>query len=173
MQFLTTIFFTLVMVIITLLYNFGILKSISCQKNFLSAFSRNFIHINFLHLFINLYAFYQLSTIELEIGSLSYFLLIILLALLQSIIELIVRSQIDLTCSIGFSGILYGLLIWTILSGQKTDLLMIVSVLLTIFASSELDTTISLSGHLIGVVSGILAVPIFSLFKSTILTKNY
>ena len=105
---------------------------------------------------LNLYVFYQFMSIERIVGSSQYLILIFGLAMIQSLLELIVSQSIQLTCSIGFSGILYGLIMWVIFSGKHPDRQMVIAILLTIFVSSITYPVLSLSGHLIGFVSGII-----------------
>ena len=103
-----------------------------------------------------MYAFLQFSSIEKVLGSTQYLIIVLSLAVLQTLIEMISRNFIDLTCSIGFSGVLYGILTWILLSGKQTNPKMIIAVLLSIFSSSAYDPRLSLSGHLMGVLAGFI-----------------
>jgi len=142
---------------ITAMYLFGKIQELPCGSDLISSFARNFIHVSPVHLLMNMFAFYQFSSIETIVGSTQYLILIISLAVLQTIIEIISRNFLDLTCSIGFSGVLYGILTWTLLSGKQTNSKMIIAVLLSIFSSSAHDPQLSLAGHLMGVAAGAIA----------------
>ena len=149
-----TLVMATIMTFITFLYLFGKLTTLPCGYDLISSFMRNFIHVSPLHLIMNMYAFYQFSSIETIIGSIQYLILIMGLAILQTIIEMMTKNFFDLTCSIGFSGILYGIITWILLSGQQTNSQMMIAVILSIFISSAQDTQLSLAGHLMGVVAG-------------------
>ena len=157
----------LIMGLITLMYTFGQLQSLPCDQDLGSAFLRNFIHVDWLHLILNMYTFYRLMPIELIFGSSFYLILLGFLILFQTIIEWIINLYFEINCSIGFSGILFGLFTWMILSLRGQDWKMLSALILSIFASSARDPRLSLLGHLMGVVSGLLAWAISTPFLLT------
>ena len=148
---------SLIMAVITLMYTFGQVQTLPCGPDLISSFLRNFIHVDWFHLILNMYTFYRLMPIELIYGSTFYVFLIILLVFFQTLIEWGINSYFVINCSIGFSGILFGLVTWSILSLRGQDWSILVALILSIFSSSAQDPRLSLLGHLLGVFSGLLA----------------
>ena len=146
----------IVMIIITTLYNFGQLQTLPCGPNLISSLFRNFIHVDWFHIILNMYAFFRLMVLEQTFGSSFYFVLILLLTIFQTLIEWIIYSNYEINCSIGFSGILFGLYTWMILTLSGQDWSMLLALILSIISSSARDPRLSLLGHLLGVVSGLL-----------------
>lgn len=152
-----TLIFGVIMTLITFLYTYGQLVILPCGPDLVSSFSRNFLHIDWFHLILNMYTFYRLIPLELVYGSSFYLLLIGLLLLFQTLIEWTINHYFAINCSIGFSGILFGLVTWMTLSLHNQDWMMLAPLILSIFSSSARDPRLSLLGHLLGVVSGLLA----------------
>ena len=165
-----TLLMSSILVLVTLLFLSQPL-GLPCDNDFFSAFLRNFIHIDPLHLIINLYGFYRLTQLELAIGSIRYIALLILLAVLQTVLEWLtyhpfVREFGGLvpfggaTCSIGFSGILFGIISWMFFSERGLDLALLFAMITSITITSAQNPQISFIGHLIGLIAGLIAVPI-------------
>jgi rhomboid protease GluP len=147
---------SLLMVSILLAFWTGTFTELPCNPDYISTIARNFIHVQAFHILANLFAFYQMREIELQLGVSSYILLILALVFVQSTIEFILSSYVDLGCSIGFSGVLYGLLVWMLMSTPSTNRQKLVPILISIVVSSLAIPNVSLSGHLIGFVSGLI-----------------
>lgn len=60
-------------------------------------------------------------------------------------------------CSIGFSGILFGLFTWELVSKKKFDVEILIAMIIMVVGPSLRSKKVSLSGHAIGAVSGIIA----------------
>lgn len=143
------------------LYITNALKTIPCQKDMISIFMTNFIHTNFSHLIANLIALYALSRIEYEIGIKKFSILLIILLLVNTLFECILHKIVETPCSIGISGVLYGMATFEIISTNTIDYSMLTALILNIFISYNIDKKSSLYGHLIGVISGIIGSVIF------------
>lgn len=150
-------FLAISIIIIFSLYITTALKTIPCGKDLLSKFNINFIHIDPYHLITNLYALYALSRIEIFLGTKKFFILVLFLLFINTIFETIVHKIIpDIPCSIGFSGILFGMMTWEIVTDKGLDFYVATSIAAIVIIPSIKNQKISLIGHLIGSISGII-----------------
>jgi membrane associated rhomboid family serine protease len=167
-------FIAISLLIIFLLYFSTILKNIPCGYSLLTTFSRNFIHTDMYHLIGNLFSLYALSRVEYKIGIQKFILLLSFLLIFNSILEIILyKSFPSIKCSIGFSGILFGVFTWELITTKKVDIYLFISIISTIIIPSLTHSNISLSGHFIGAFSGILSGSIWKSFdKNNIYMNN-
>jgi rhomboid protease GluP len=149
------------MVGILVIYWTGFVTHLPCDQSIISNLSRNFIHVQLFHILSNLFFFYQIRNLELQLGMKSYALLILMLVVTQSLLEFGLQRFIDLGCSIGFSGILYGLIVWMLVNQPRADQKQLMTILVSIIASSLAMPNLSLSGHLIGFASGLIVAKFF------------
>ena len=154
-----TFLISTIMIIISSLFIFRQSVYLPCGSDLLSTFSRNFIHVDPLHLIINLYGFYQLANLEFSLGSIHYLSLIFLLAIIQTILEHLYQTitPFPTNCSIGFSGILFGILTF-IFFKKAINPKLLLALFVSILSSSATDPQISLIGHLFGLIAGLLVV---------------
>ena len=71
-----TIFTITTLLVIYLLQLFNIIKIYTCNHTFVDVLKSNFIHTDFLHLFFNTTTLLYLSTIEYELGTLKFTILL-------------------------------------------------------------------------------------------------
>ena len=155
---LITNFIIIILFIIFSLYRTLFLTSLPCKKNLLSVFLSNFVHIDFYHLIANLFVLYSLIRIELEIGFKKFFFLITFLTLFNTILELFYFKLYPTSkCSIGFSGVIFGLLTWELVKNKKLDFTLLAYIIMIVIAPSVNNPQVSLSGHAIGAFSGIIS----------------
>jgi len=152
-----SIFIAIVLIIVFLLYSIRVIHSEMYTKNIISVFSSNFVHEDIYHLSANLLALYALSRVERQVGF-SKFLTLILFALISnSIIEtLIYKSFPLLNYSVGFSGVLISIMIWEIMVLKKVDIFLFSSTVALIILPSTQNPKISITGHIVGIISGII-----------------
>ena len=146
-------FIGILLVIIYLMFKINIFKHIPIKGKLHQVFCSNFVHIELSHLVTNLYSLYVLSSIEQEMGLKSFMYLMSFLLSFNTLVEFIWINYKGQYGSIGFSGILFGLTTWRIVSNKTIDSTMILAAILLFIRSSK---NTSLSGHLIGAISGIL-----------------
>lgn len=152
-----SVFLGISLVVVFLLFNTKVLNAIPCDKNIHQVFMSNFVHIDAAHLIANLYALYALSRVEQVMGYKSFIWLIIFLLLINTLFEFISRKiWPSLKCSIGFSGILFGIMTWEIVSNKNLDVQIVLAIIVMTIAPSLQGKNISLSGHAIGAFSGIV-----------------
>jgi membrane associated rhomboid family serine protease len=132
---------------------------ISRENNFTSTFYTNFIHVEPYHLFLNLYSLYYLSRIEQQIGSKQFFYLIVFSLLFNTLVELIIVHQLKIKIhySVGFSGVLFGLLAWELITTRKLDMSVLLTIAILVVLPSLQNPKASLLGHSIGAASGIVS----------------
>lgn len=148
---------SVLMVVILILYSVGYLKNFYCENNVINGLNRTFIHGSWDHILANILAFYALSRIEIKHGSGFFISLILQIAVLAALIEFVARKFIHLKCSVGFSGVLFGLLAWELVSKKsKVDKQVLYTLAIAIILPSLVSEKTSFSGHLIGAISGLL-----------------
>ena len=128
-----TSFLSVVIIILFSLYYTSILKTIPCEKDMRSIFMSQFIHVDFFHLLANLYGFYSMSRVELTLGPKKFFVLMIFLLLFNTLFEFILHRLIQTPCSIGISGILYGIVTFELLTKNVVEYNVIISDKIVIF----------------------------------------
>ena len=146
-----SIFISIILSLIYFFYNSKILKTIPCNKELSSKFLCNFIHTNHVHLIANLLGLYFISELETQIGSSNFLTLVILITLILSIFESVVKNE----CSIGISGVLYGLVAYEMFKFKNIDYNVIYTLVLLFLFSS--NSKISHIGHLLGFIAGLTA----------------
>ena len=146
------------MILITILYHTGTITNIPCDNNILSNAARNFIHVDTMHIIGNLSVFFILSHELVKTFGFKYVLILLLsLLIIIVIIDTIYLKLVpDQRCSIGFSGILYGMLVWNILSKSSITASSLISIGILVLFPSMTSSNVSLSGHLIGAGAGLV-----------------
>ena len=157
-----SVFFGISILLIFILYTTSVIKTIPCGEGILNTFMRNFIHIDIYHIIANLFSLYALSRVEQKIGLQRFLILILFLLAFNTIIESAAKKvKPDLKCSIGFSGVLFGIMTWELITTKKLDLYLLLSIITIIILPSLQNSKASLVGHAIGAVSGIIGGLIF------------
>jgi len=129
-----------------------------CEKNFVNSFFRNFVHGNFTHLLVNVYALFALSRIERQYGSQAFVKLVLLITVLMTVLDFSLVSVIpDLACSIGFSGILFGLIAFEVMEKHKLSWYSILFLIYSVLYPSIKNKRASLVGHATGALAGGIA----------------
>ena len=151
-------FIAISIIVIFLLFNAKVVTAVPCDKSINNVFMSNFVHIESTHLIFNLYALYTISRVEQEIGFKSFIWLLIFLLIFNTLVELLVRHVWkDSKCSIGFSGILFGLFTWELVSKKELDAQLMLAILLMVVGPSLQNKQVSFTGHAVGAISGIIA----------------
>jgi membrane associated rhomboid family serine protease len=146
-----------IIIIVFLLYFINIFKSYPCGKDMISNMLSNFIHADFFHLISNLYGLYVLTRVEEKIGATKFFYVVCFILVMNSIFETILYKLTNLSCSVGFSGIIYGIFSWEMMSGLKNfDWYILSAIVFDIFSVLTLKRKIALLNHFIGIFSGII-----------------
>jgi membrane associated rhomboid family serine protease len=152
-----SLFLAVSIVVVFALYLTTAIKSIPCGKDVMSSFLSNFVHIEPSHLMANLFALYALSRVERDIGTKRFVTLIIFLLIFTTISEVIAYKLFpDMPCSIGFSGVLFGIMTWEIVTKKDVDLILIASIVGMVVLPSVQNSKVSLMGHAVGAVAGVV-----------------
>jgi membrane associated rhomboid family serine protease len=140
-----------ILIIIFIMYNTSFLKTLPCGKGILNSFYSNFVHLDKIHIFSNISALYFLSRLEKKVGSFIFLYIISGLLVVNTFFTVMLNKVFPkIPCSIGFSGILFGLLGWELLIFKTIDPLFILTALII----SVQDSKVSTIGHATGLVSG-------------------
>jgi membrane associated rhomboid family serine protease len=133
-----------------------------CEHGIDKSVMRNFYHVNLSHLGINLTTFNIFSRAEDTIGSGPYIILLLLLLLSTSVLDYLVTLVFpDLKCSIGFSGILFGIMAWEIMILHEFNPFALILLVINVISPTLRDPRASLIGHGIGALSGIIVALIY------------
>ena len=153
-----SLFLSVSIVLVFALYVTTVLKTIPCGRNILSSFCGNFVHIDLFHLAANLFTLYTLARVERDIGAKRFSLLIVFLLIFTSIVEVTMHKIFpNMACTIGFSGILFGIMAWELTTKRGLDFLVVISIIgVAVMPTIQNPKRASLLGHLVGVVSGII-----------------
>ena len=147
----------ILIIIIYSLYLTKAIVSLPCGKNLVSIFYSNFVHIKMSHLAVNLFALYALSGIEKDVGPRVFFSLVAFLLFFNTIIYYFLRKLIpSIPCSIGFSGVLFGISAWELVTTKEFNILLILSILAMVMVPTIQDPKASLVGHSIGALTGVM-----------------
>lgn len=144
------------LIVVMGLYIFGILKEVPCGNGTIETLNRTFIHLDTVHILSNLFVFYVLSRIEVIHGSSFFATLIVQLLAITTIFEILLKQFINAPCSVGFSGILFGLVVWELLYDRNLSLVLLISVGAMVVTPSLQNPKASLTGHTIGALSGLV-----------------
>lgn len=151
-------FIAISLIVIFLLFNAKVVTSIPCGKSIHDVFMSNFVHIDTVHLISNLFALYAVSRVEMYMGFQPFICLLIFLLIFNTLAEVVAKRLFtSLNCSIGFSGILFGFMTWELASQMKVDVELVIAITIMIAGPSIQHSNVSLSGHLIGAISGVIA----------------
>lgn len=152
-----SIFFSILIIIIFLLYTTTIIKTIPCGNSLLENFYSNFIHTDPYHIMSNLYAIYAISRVERKLGTKKFIYLTIFILIINTILETIAKSlKPSLPCSIGFSGVLFGIMTYELVSEKDLDIYILSSIAIMLAAPSMKNNNVSLISHAIGAFTGII-----------------
>lgn len=131
-------------------------KNDVCNKSLFGSFLRQFHHGNLTHFLFNMTAFANLTyNIQNKVGWTTYLLIIFMIMILNTLADYILYGADIIHCSIGFSGVVFGLLGWSLFYQRELSLSLITDIILLLLPSLWIRK-ISFSGHLIGLLSGIL-----------------
>lgn len=144
------------LIVITLLFLFGTLKTVPCGDGVMKAFNRSFVHLDFIHLFTNIFVFFVLSRIEVKFGSGFFMLLILQLLVITTVMELILKKFWNVPCSIGFSGVLFGLAVWELVYDRNVNMALILGILAMVVTPTIQNPKASLVGHGLGALAGLM-----------------
>lgn len=124
---------------------------------------RNFIHTNVIHLLANIAGLVILYKIESEKGTGSFTCIFFAILVLSSIIEYLMYTFVpSVNCSIGLSGIIFGFAMFELVCSKKCSLGALAGLVAVITLPSIQDTNVSVSGHIIGALSGFLTALVYN-----------
>ena len=159
-----SIFVSVSLFSICLFYLTSLIKVIPCGKDILSNFYSNFTHVDIFHLIGNLSGLYVLSRVEQNIGSKNFIKLLVFLLVFNTITETIMHKIMpSTTCSIGFSGVLFGIATWEIITTQQVDYAAVLAIIFSAIRPTVNQIKTSISGHVIGAIGGIISGIIWSM----------
>ena len=155
-----------ILTIVYSLYVVNVIKTLPCDKLLLSRFKSNFFHNNYEHLLQNLFSLYAISRLEVELGTKNFFTLFIFCLIINSIIETFLFNKFKIKCGIGFSGILYSLTFWDIFMTDEIDYYLVTASLFSFIRPFiQKEDNVSITGHFIGICSGVFSAILFKFFK--------
>lgn len=152
-----SLFLAVSIIVVFALYLTTAIKTLPCGKDIMSSFLSNFVHIDSYHLMANLFALYALSRVEQDIGAKPFIALIVFLLLFTSIAEVVAHKIFpSLPCSIGFSGVLFGIMAWELVTVKELDFILVLSIVSMVIMPSIQNPKASFMGHAVGAVAGVI-----------------
>ena len=147
------------LLIIFALYFINVIKSAPCDKDMASVFVSNFVHTDIFHMLSNAFSLYSLSVIEERLGSETFVKIIIFFLAVNTILETMLHKIIDVPCSIGFSGVLFSMMSFELVAKNIIDTNIILSLCFNmgLAISKGKESKVSIYGHVIGIISGVIA----------------
>jgi membrane associated rhomboid family serine protease len=150
-------FLAVSMIVIFCMYFTELIKKVPSNDKIIPNFFSNFVHTEFDHLLGNIFVLYAFSRVEKQLGMKKFISLLVFLLIFNTVVDTFLHNLFPtMPCSIGFSGILFGIISWEITTNQKVNVYIIAPILFSVVLPSIRNTKISLSGHLIGAFSGII-----------------
>ena len=150
--------------IVFALYVNSIIKNYTCENNVVDVFYRQFIHNDSYHLLETIAGLIGIYFVEKEIGSKKFIQLVILLLFLNTCLELILHKIYpNIQCSVGFYGIIIGILIWNIINSHEVNIFLVVvvvSVIVYPFRKKNNNTSliINILSGLAGIISAYIII---------------
>jgi membrane associated rhomboid family serine protease len=156
-----------IIVIIFSLYFTTLVKTLPCGSGVMDRFYSNFVHTTIPHMIGNLIGLYALARVEKNMGTKKFAILVAYLLIFNTLAESLLHTLVPSTpCSIGFSGILFGILTWELVTHKGIDKTILASILLiTVFPTIVKGDKVSLGGHLIGSLSGVIGALLYTKFS--------
>jgi membrane associated rhomboid family serine protease len=151
-----SIILSIIVCIVFIIYKIPLVKNLPCDRNIVSTFATNFVHTDYYHLIANLYGLFAFSKIEDDIGSKNFAILVSLILVITSVIESYVKQIFNLNCSIGISGLIFGLFGYDLTSRQDFDFFILSSITIIFLRISAESKHVSFYGHVIGLLVGIV-----------------
>lgn len=163
--------FTIIALIILAIFLFDSrdFEKICGDQSLFNGFKRTFIHGNSQHIMSNLFAFYVLSRIEIQFGSAFFFGLILQILVLTVLFEagLHYITKGNINCSVGWSGVLFGLAVWELVREKQADGVdgaLILAIVAMVVSPSLENPQASLLGHALGAFSGFIVASLNNIF---------
>lgn len=137
------------------LYRSGKFQTLDCSNTYGATVKRDFIHLDTYHLLVNLLSLFYVSGLEAQIGSVRFLALVGSIVLIAALATMGITRLFNVKCSIGFSGIILGLMAFALLTGRK-ELNWVPLLYLVAVSVAPTGQNISVSGHLIGIATGVV-----------------
>lgn len=135
------------------------LREVPCEDTLFGAAQRPLLHGNWNHLLVNIAALGALAALETRNGSGSFALLLLFLFAAVVLFDWLLPASLD-GCSIGFSGVVLGVLVWDGFERGRYSFstATLLSLLWILVVPVMTNSRISFWGHLYGIIAGLLAV---------------
>lgn len=143
---------------------FGLVGTVDCfDKSIKQYMTNSFHHGSITHLLANMLSLFQLSALEEHYGPVKFTIILVSLLILSNVIHYFMPDQ---SCTIGFSGVLIGLIVFDkfLNNGWLFDITMIQSIVLLLLLPYFGNRKVSIFGHLSGVLAGLLLGYVFQFF---------
>ncbi|MCP3682258.1 MAG: rhomboid family intramembrane serine protease, partial [bacterium] len=95
--------------------------------------------------------------VEINMGCNKFVALILFLLLFNTMSEVIINKIFKrMPCSIGFSGVIFGIAAWELVTNKGFDWIVLLSLGIMIAGPTIKNPKASLSGHIVGAISGVV-----------------
>jgi membrane associated rhomboid family serine protease len=151
-------FLALSIIVVFIMYWTSLIKPVPCGNTASNVLKSHFIHTESSHIFSNLYSLYAISRVERKMKGKRFILLVLFIVTVSSLLEVIIHRVFPtLPSSIGFSGILFGLMTWELVTEKTIDVYLLSAIGLMLTLPSMGNRNVSFDGHAAGALAGGLA----------------
>jgi hypothetical protein len=146
----------LVFTTVYILCHAGIVK-VNCAHTLVAELQSFFVHTHLLHYLGTIISLALISRFEYDIGSISFLLICLSILACCTLTEYAIRFSPKSSCTIGASGIILGIAIAEIINDKKkVDWNALLAILILILYPNLTNPCSSLTGYVIGCVSGVI-----------------
>ncbi|AAV50787.1 putative rhomboid protein [Acanthamoeba castellanii mimivirus] len=160
---------TYIVLLILVVIFFSPLNFFNTNSEIINYLIRTFYHANLQHLLANSFSFYMLSFLEDVMGHAKFAFCIIFIWILSSMLLLAEHTAFPSrkVYTVGFSGVIFGLIVVYLMSLGKNRGLSIAGLVLSIIPQFFVSG-ISYEGHICGMIAGFVYVVLFPLPKGSV-----
>jgi membrane associated rhomboid family serine protease len=152
----------LIIIVLVFIQFSGFVGPNCIDKSFGQYLTRSFLHQDLNHLSTNIFSLWNLLELEKEFKTSKFIMIVLFLLFASAGIHFIMDKVTgNKNCAIGFSGVLYGMIVFQIML-NGLDIYRAGELLLLILLPSLTRSNISVSGHLSGAIAGLLAGILFN-----------
>ncbi len=146
----------LVFTLVYILSQAGLVK-VNCAHTLAAELQSFFVHTHFFHFLGTIISLGLISRFEYDIGSISFVLICLSILACCTLTEYAIRFSPKSSCTIGASGIILGIAIAEIINDQKkVDWNALLAILILVLYPNLTNPCSSLTGYVIGCVSGVI-----------------
>lgn len=151
------LFLAITIIFVYLFQKYGNLRLCTSRKSMVDIAVSNFQHVDSYHMIGNLLALYSLVRLERMLGCETFVKILVYLIISNTVLERALHKILNYSVppAIGFSGILYSFFTFEIITQDKIDLILLLSLVSFMYYNWYSNKKSSLLGHGVGILNGL------------------